>query len=72
MLTFTLESGAYIKTIKPHIVGFKNIDRYGIVLFKNDYTFTSNKKNQRKVLQINIKKTNSIFPIIYNKVSFYM
>ena len=65
VLNFTIPSDTYIKTITPYISGFKNLDKFGILIFKNDFVFDAD-KNSRKVIQKKINKKDAIFPTIYD------
>lgn len=65
ILNFTLSSDTNIKTITPYISGFKNIDKFGILIFKNDFIFDAN-TNTRKLVQKKISKKDTIFPTVYN------
>lgn len=65
VLNFTLSSDTYIKSITPYISGFKNLDKFGILIFKNDFVF-SNVKNTRKVIQKKVSKSDPIFPTEYD------
>ena len=65
VLNFTLSSDTYIKNITPYIAGFKNLDKFGILIFQNDFVF-KNIKNTRKVIQKKVSKSDPIFRTIYN------
>lgn len=64
VLNFTLESDTYVKKITPYIAGFKNIDKFGVLIFKNDFIF-SKEANARKIIQKKVNKDDPIFPTIY-------
>ena len=65
VLNLTLHSDTHIKTITPYIAGFKNIDKFGILVFKNDFIFDTT-ANTRQVIQKKISTTDTIFPTVYN------
>ncbi|MBO5476305.1 MAG: hypothetical protein J6A15_00940 [Clostridia bacterium] len=65
VLNFTIPSDTYIKSITPYISGFKNIDKFGILIFKNDFVFDAD-KNSRKVIQKKINKFDPIFTTVYD------
>lgn len=65
VLNFTLKSDTHIKSITPYISGFKNLDKFGILIFRNDFVFDK-VKNTRKVIQKKISKKDPIFPTIYD------
>lgn len=65
VLNFTLETDTRIKKITPYVTKFKNLDKFRIIIFKNDFVF-DNKKNTRKIIQKKITKKDTIFPTVYD------
>ena len=65
VLNFTLDSDTYIKKITPYVTKFKNLDKFRIIIFKNDFIFDK-QKNVRKIIQKKITKKDSIFPTVYD------
>ena len=65
VLNFTLKSDTYIKKITPYVTKFKNLDKFRIIIFKNDFIFDK-QKNVRKIIQKKVTKKDNIFPTVYD------
>ena len=65
VLNFTIPSDTYVKEMTPYIAGFKNLDKFGILIFKNDFVFDKD-KNSRKIIQKKVNKKDPIFETVYD------
>ena len=63
VLHLSFDRDTHIKSIKPYIKKFKNIESFGIILFKNDQ-IVKIKDHKRKLVEKKIKK-DPVFPTIF-------
>lgn len=70
-LHVTFDRDAYIKSITPYIAGFKNIESFGILIFKNDiiHNITDTRETYKKIIGADDTKKDTYddptFPTLY-------